>query len=454
MHASSLENMQRCYDEYLARSPLLRQPKLTVVDIGGAHVNGSYADIFAAPKFNYVAVDVEAGDGVDVVLEDPNILPFEDRSADVVLSGQCFEHAEFFWVSFAEMARVVKDQGLIFLIVPSAGPIHRYPVDCYRFYPDAMAALAKYADIPLIACWHDNRGPWNDLVAVFCRDFQPDDGVGHLLPWNRYPLPPPTPVADRPPKTPEMEIAKGAEPYLETLSHIHETLAPRGYVEIGVNKGDSLALAACPGVAVEPKPQPGLDMKPTQTLFEMTSDRFFAHEADRALDGFALDLAFIDGMHLFEFALRDFIAIEARAHSSSVVIVDDIFPNHPRQADRVRTTNFWTGDVWKLHAVLKKWRPDLILIPIDTRPSGLLLIAGLDPENQTLISQYNPIVTNFRERPLPPAVLRRPAAVPPRDTRVTQLLAHLATARAYGPSERNALAPLLRALAQGIAQDG
>ncbi len=65
--------------------------------------------------------------------------------------------------------RVLRPDGLIFLIAPSAGPIHRYPVDCYRFYPDAFSALAKHAGGVLVESWLDERGPWRDLVGVFCR---------------------------------------------------------------------------------------------------------------------------------------------------------------------------------------------------------------------------------------------------------------------------------------------
>jgi hypothetical protein len=39
--------------------------------------------------------------------------------ADVVISGQAFEHIEFFWLSWRETVRVLRQGGLIFLIAPS-----------------------------------------------------------------------------------------------------------------------------------------------------------------------------------------------------------------------------------------------------------------------------------------------------------------------------------------------
>ena len=65
---------------------------------------------------------------------------------------------------------MVKPDGFIILIVPSAAPIHRYPVDCYRFYPDAFVALAKYTGIKVVDIWLDERDPWKDLVGVFSKN--------------------------------------------------------------------------------------------------------------------------------------------------------------------------------------------------------------------------------------------------------------------------------------------
>ena len=76
------------------------------LDVGGADVNGGYRPIFDDPRYRYLTVDLAAGEGVDVVLDDPYRLPFADGSVDIVLSGQMLEHCEFFWLTFAEMMRV------------------------------------------------------------------------------------------------------------------------------------------------------------------------------------------------------------------------------------------------------------------------------------------------------------------------------------------------------------
>lgn len=169
MHTSSYQHMQRLVETYLDRA----QP-LEAVDIGSYDVNGSYRTLFDAPGWRYTGVDLQAGPGVDVVLSSPYRLPFASGSVDVVLSGQAFEHIEYFWLSWVEMLRVLKPGGLVFLIAPSRGPEHRYPQDCWRFYPDGYRALAKYGRCELLHVhtdWDAHPDPWSaawgDTVGVF-----------------------------------------------------------------------------------------------------------------------------------------------------------------------------------------------------------------------------------------------------------------------------------------------
>ena len=51
----------------------------------------------------------------------PWIFPLEDDSYDAVISGQMLEHNAFFWLTFLEMARVLKMGGLMIHIAPSRG---------------------------------------------------------------------------------------------------------------------------------------------------------------------------------------------------------------------------------------------------------------------------------------------------------------------------------------------
>ncbi len=400
MHASSLENMQRCYEQFICGEYLSKRDSVTVLDIGGANINGSYSDIFSSQKFHYIAADIEENEGVDVVLDNPYKLPFDDRSIDIIISGQAFEHVEFFWLLFEEMTRTVAYDGWIILIAPSAGPIHQFPVDCYRFYPDAFRALAKYAKISAIQIEMDNRGPWNDLVGVFShRNHATTSASWHplnSLEANRYSLatsPAPIEFDDNP----EIDVVQGGASYLEVLSSLHNSDNYTHYLEIGVRKGNSLALASCKTTAIDPAPDIDINLFKKTELFEMPSDHFFRCQTKLDFELEPIDLGFIDGMHLFEFVLRDFINIEARSSVSGVIIIDDIFPNHPQQASRKRKSKVWTGDVWKILICLKRYRPDLTLSMIDSSPTGCLIVSNLDNNNKTLTEHYNPIVREIRQ---------------------------------------------------------
>lgn len=422
MHPTSLENMARCRDRYASPDWLAALPAPVLLDLGAADVNGSYRDLFRHPGLRYLGADLAPGPGVDVVLDDPYRLPFDDASVDLVLSGQMLEHCEFFWRAFEEMVRVLRPGGRIFLIAPSAGPIHRYPVDCYRFHPDAFHALARHAGVHLVDVWHDERGPWKDVVGVFSRE--------PLAPV-RGPLPAAPAVQRAPaamdPDAPE-EALRGARPYLDVLASLHEALAPRSYFEIGVRRGESLRLARCPALGVDPAPALSAPLGAGQRVMALASDDFFAFES--AALAAPPDLAFIDGLHLFEQVLRDFMHVERHAAAGTLVVIDDIFPNHPAQAARERRTRAWTGDVWKLHALLAEQRPDLHLLPLDAWPTGLLLVAGLDPGNRVLWENYNPLVRRYAALgPPPPAVLSRQGALAPDDPRIAALAATLRAQR-------------------------
>lgn len=171
MHASSYEHMTRLVSGYLKQGE-----RLSVLDIGSYDVNGSYRALFTDPAWSYTGVDLEEGPGVDIALKSPYRLPIPSASIDLVLSGQAFEHVEYFWQTWLEMLRVLKVGGRIFLIAPSRGPEHKYPQDCWRFYPDGYRALAALGDCELVEVstdWEPHPDPgsghWGDTVGVFVK---------------------------------------------------------------------------------------------------------------------------------------------------------------------------------------------------------------------------------------------------------------------------------------------
>jgi hypothetical protein len=179
-------------------------------------------------------------------------------------------------------------------------------------------------------------------------------------------------------------------PYLEVLRRVHETLRPSVYVEVGVHFGRSLALAApstrCLGI--DPEPCIEVDLPPVTRLIETTSDDFFDSTTVADTVGMPADVSFIDGMHLFEFALRDFRALERDSRPDSVILFHDCRPKDVAWGERgVRS-----GDVWKVLVALAEFRPDLTISTIDAAPTGLGLVTGLDPGNRVLWDRYEEIL--------------------------------------------------------------
>lgn len=174
MHHSAMENCGRFFGAYGAS--FSNQANVRVVEIGSQDVNGSLRTV--TPRhFEYIGVDFVEGKGVDIILQDPYQLPFENESADIILSSSCFEHSEMFWLVFLEIMRVLKPHGLFYLNVPSNGFFHRYPVDCWRFYPDSGKALVSWAqrnsvNAALLESYisDQDQSEWNDFVGVFIKN--------------------------------------------------------------------------------------------------------------------------------------------------------------------------------------------------------------------------------------------------------------------------------------------
>jgi SAM-dependent methyltransferase len=172
MHQSSFNAMQCLVKKLLARAA---QKHIRVLDVGSMVAEEdqtSYRSIFDNFRnATYTGLDMAAGKNVDIVAEDPYKFPLESESFDLVISGQAFEHIEFPWLTICEIARVLKPGGSAVVIAPSSGPEHRYPKDCWRFYPDGMRALAKWAGlecIDVVTNWQQTkRFMWGDTIGVF-----------------------------------------------------------------------------------------------------------------------------------------------------------------------------------------------------------------------------------------------------------------------------------------------
>lgn len=222
--------------------------------------------------------------------------------------------------------------------------------------------------------------------------------------------------------------------YLPFLSEVHRILKPRAYLEVGVAEGKSLALSRCRSVGIDPSFLIRRELDNDIALVKTTSDEYFSRPDPLALTkGQPFDLAFLDGLHLFEFAFRDFIYAERYSSPRAVIVFDDMLPRTVDEAARDRHTDAWAGDVYPMLEVLARYRPDLVVVPVDTAPTGLLFVFGLDPESTVLSDHYDEIIANFRvsdPQPVPDDLLDRMAVFKPRrllDSGVLDFLGGLGT---------------------------
>lgn len=224
----------------------------------------------------------------------------------------------------------------------------------------------------------------------------------------------------------------------EFLGRLHAAYRPRTYLEIGVNDGRGLATSRTRTIGVDPAFRITSELGCDLQLVKQTSDDFFArHDALSWFPDRVVDLTFIDGMHLAEFALRDFINAERRSTATSVVVFDDMLPRLVVEANRNRTTQFWTGDVYKVAEAIGNHRPDLVVLPVDTEPTGLVVVVGLDPGNPTLAQRCEELTAEFIRddpQPVPEDVLLRRAAADPETLLGSPVWGELAAARDSGGS--------------------
>lgn len=146
VHPSAHAHMSLCVQRYLDKDKHHH-----VVDLGSrlaTNQNLSHRDLLADYDFSYTGVDVRPGPNVDVVMKQPYRIPVKANSADVLISGQAFEHIPFFWASLLEIARVLKPGGYAFITAPSRGHIHSV-YDCWRYYPDSFRAMARFSKLRL-----------------------------------------------------------------------------------------------------------------------------------------------------------------------------------------------------------------------------------------------------------------------------------------------------------------
>jgi hypothetical protein len=193
-------------------------------------------------------------------------------------------------------------------------------------------------------------------------------------------------------------------PYIKFLKFLAEQQTPASYLEVGTRNGESAAQLDCDMICIDPNFALNFNVvkkRRRSLMFQTTSDEFFASTDVRQIYPQGIDMAFLDGLHLYEFLLRDFMNTEKYCHKNSVVLLHDCLPFRKEITNRVQTPGAWTGDVWKVLKILKKYRPDVNVVFFDCPPTGLVACTNLDPNSTVLADSYDKIIAEFAAAKLP-----------------------------------------------------
>lgn len=193
MHDSAFEKALLFRRAYLAA---YEDRALTILDVGSAVVaegHRSNRDAMINATWRYIGLDIEAGVNVDVAVADPyDWRELNDGSVDVVTCSQVLEHTEFFWITILEIGRVLRPNGLAFIVAPGSGPLHRFPVDCWRFYDDGLPALGRWAGLTIVEArvqWRPlyRRGnQWRDAAIILQRPVRTPSEEATVSARNRH----------------------------------------------------------------------------------------------------------------------------------------------------------------------------------------------------------------------------------------------------------------------------
>jgi len=164
MHASAYKLMFEFVSKYLSV-----QGDLCVLDVGARIVSAERKQhlrcnriLFDKQNWVYKGADIVAGKNVDIVLKAPYCWELQQQY-DVIVSASVLEHVEdmFSWVK--EIKKALKPNGLCCIATVNTWREHKYPVDCWRIFPDGMNYLLhNVAKLQVLECYKSGR----DTVGI------------------------------------------------------------------------------------------------------------------------------------------------------------------------------------------------------------------------------------------------------------------------------------------------
>lgn len=99
---------------------------------------------------NVINLEIVPYDSTDVVAVAEQV-PLRDESVDAVISSAVLEHVRRPWLAAAEIARVLKPGGTLYVAVPFLQPLHGYPHHYFNMTGEGLASLFDGFEVE----WHE-----------------------------------------------------------------------------------------------------------------------------------------------------------------------------------------------------------------------------------------------------------------------------------------------------------
>lgn len=113
-----------------------------------------------------IGADMEPGKGVDVVLDLEEDIPEWLGTFDHIDCLSTLEHSRRPWLMAANLERLLRPDGTIYVTVPWVWRLHNYPGDYYRFNPAGLRNLFSLIEWGTICLASDNDLWPEDLKKV------------------------------------------------------------------------------------------------------------------------------------------------------------------------------------------------------------------------------------------------------------------------------------------------
>lgn len=153
---------------------------------------------------------------------------------------------------------------------------------------------------------------------------------------------------------------------IELIQNICRKIGAERYLEVGIREGEVISqIPVKEKVGVDPRPlldrldeelMPGLD---GLRVFPCKSDDFFAKNTE------TFDVVFVDGLHLYEQAIKDILNAFNCLNHGGFVVVHDLLPASAAEGARKVKPGAWNGDVWKVMHDIKENYPEIQHVVLD-----------------------------------------------------------------------------------------